>query len=549
MVWTLSRAASAAAAMYASRTGGLHWTVLAMYFFVAFLQAFPMTAVGSWLQNDLNMSPAQQSNFYASIFVPYTLKPLYGWISERLPVRGLRRKPYILIGSLITAATWFINAWLVHTPLPAFGIMIAQSVAGAFVDLMLGLMVLDLACKDLVRAGALQSSTETVQSFASLLALLVGLPLYPCSGQNSPLDPWLVFVITGIIACVPIAVACFLPEAPRSPPQSQSSPRINQGAEESGVSEENEDSDSPPVDDASIPLLQSSVSPYRSDHHVQESLPRLRAAEAPTRFPALELVMPALLLLMVWSSVKSFMSHGRWLDFLCVVVVINVALLIFILHRSRLTSTSLVRALQQLKIAWTAIVIFLVNATPTSEDALSSYQYTVWWSQPCYPQYLSIVSEATALLMGCLYFAVFHNWSGRRLIALFVTSGLASAATQLLWVPWVNGNSASQFDYAVLVTVISEAASQCFLIAILVLATQACPLDRGAFAYVLYVSLLDIGDSVSGWITAPITDALSITLEDYSNLDRLIYIGAGSLAGVLVFAAVLLFSRVYPKQV
>lgn len=517
---------------FQQRTNGLHWSILAIYFLNAFLQAFPMTAVGNWLQFDLEMSPSQQSSFYASIFIPFTLKPLYGWISERFPIRGYRRRPYVISCSIIIACTWFVIAWMVTTPSAAFGIMTLLSTANAFSDLMLGLLVVDLACKDMSRAGALQSASESVQSGASLLALLVGLPLYPCNGATSPLDPKLVFIITGAIAVLQIFVTLFLPDTFVGVPPSVSAMA--------------------PMDDIQTPLLPIPERLESNDLKPRDVSNRLfralRPPHASREFPAMELAIPGVLLLMVWASVKSFMVHESWMYFLYAVLLVDTVLLLMLLRHAHIREVTFTGVMGSLWVVWPAIILFLTNAVPSASDTIYSFQYSVWMTHVCYPQYLSIISEATALASGCAFFFLFHNWSGRRIIHLFLASGLIAAASQLLWWPWVDGGvtSAGQpsFGYAVFASIVTEMFMQCFFITSLVVATQACPLDyRSTFAFTFYLSFIDIGDSVSGWVSAPIIDALNITLTNYSHLDVLVWIGTGSFVLALLFSPLLFFAK------
>ena len=41
-----------------------------------------------WLNNDIKMSQEEQSNFYAVIFLPWVLKPVFGYISDVAPIFG-----------------------------------------------------------------------------------------------------------------------------------------------------------------------------------------------------------------------------------------------------------------------------------------------------------------------------------------------------------------------------------------------------------------------------------------------------------------------------
>ena len=595
--------------------------------------------MGNWLQFDLAMSPGEQSSFYSSIFIPFTLKPLYVFISEHLPIRRLHRKPYIIACCLIATASWFMIAWLVHSPLVALGVMIMQSTANACADMLLGLMIVDWAAKDPVRAGALQSAVESVQSFASLLALLVGLPLYPCDDTSKyPLEPTRIFLITGCISIISTLCSFFLFEIPfeserrgtpfplpfsylslrgemmndgrvdtqgslspfrRGRDSRQSCTRFEERLESHAEINQEEQLKEPLLlrtssesllakmeaqanDKGGNVLLQDeghdhadssviSSPPNISDDEIEPLLSAQPAVRHSTQrnirdccnaghFPVLQLLVPALLVFLLWASLKPFLGHQLWLNLLGGVLALDLTLVVLIWrsHRGACHSLTLRQFFRKVGLIWPALVLFLVNAVPSAEDSLFSYQVTVWKARPCLLQYLSIASDATAMASGCLYFCLFHGWSGHRLIVLFAVSGLLVASSQLLWWPWVVGDimqeiaggSQPSFNYAVMATIASEFVAQCFLISSLVLATQASPRDhRNSFIYVLYLSFIDIGDSVSGWVTTPIINALDITLTNYSGLTQLLWICAGSLTAALFLSPLLTFSPLHSDHV
>ena len=63
-----------------------------------------------------------------------------------------------------------------------------------------------------------------------------------------------------------------------------------------------------------------------------------------------------------------------------------------------------------------------------------------------------------------------------------------------------------------------------------------------ALAYAFYLSFIDMGESVSGWITAPIASSLNITLYDYDNVKTLIWISSSSSVASLGMAPLLTFA-------
>ena len=48
--------------------------------------------------------------------LPWVIKPVYGFLTDGLPIFGLRRKPYLVIGGLLGSAAWASLATVVETP-------------------------------------------------------------------------------------------------------------------------------------------------------------------------------------------------------------------------------------------------------------------------------------------------------------------------------------------------------------------------------------------------------------------------------------------------
>ncbi len=45
--------------------------------------------------------------------LPWTCKPVYGFISDAFPIMGYRRRPYIFLAGLVGSAAWFfMSTWV-----------------------------------------------------------------------------------------------------------------------------------------------------------------------------------------------------------------------------------------------------------------------------------------------------------------------------------------------------------------------------------------------------------------------------------------------------
>ncbi|MFC1648568.1 MFS transporter [Nanoarchaeota archaeon] len=84
-----------------------------VYIIVYFIQgslALTSIALPFFLKDIIGLTTAQVTYLMAAASIPWVLKPLYGMISDFFPIKGLKRKPYILIASLIASLSWIVFA-------------------------------------------------------------------------------------------------------------------------------------------------------------------------------------------------------------------------------------------------------------------------------------------------------------------------------------------------------------------------------------------------------------------------------------------------------
>src|SRR3989344_755521 len=80
-----------------------------IYFFSTNCMAsLPGLAVSYLLKDVLKMTASQASYFGAVTMLGWVIKPLWGMISDAVPIFGYRRKSYLILTALCAAAIWFI---------------------------------------------------------------------------------------------------------------------------------------------------------------------------------------------------------------------------------------------------------------------------------------------------------------------------------------------------------------------------------------------------------------------------------------------------------
>ena len=87
----------------------LSLTFAAIYFFSTNgMASLPGLAVSYLLKDVLKMTASQASYFGAVTLLGWVIKPLWGMISDALPLFGYRRKSYLILTSLVAFAVWFM---------------------------------------------------------------------------------------------------------------------------------------------------------------------------------------------------------------------------------------------------------------------------------------------------------------------------------------------------------------------------------------------------------------------------------------------------------
>lgn len=188
-------------------------TLLALYFLHAFFQTFPMTAYGDWLFDVIHMPPATTTIYYSVAFFPWNLKPLYGLLSDTLPILGYHRKSYIVLCEIGAAVSLFCTGAYVDSIAGAFIVRVLDAVFEAFAQIMLGIFLVDLAAGDptSTTSATVQSLANGTKNAASIAALVLGIPVY----KDKTITPQQVITWTSLMPLVAAGVCFFgLYEAP-----------------------------------------------------------------------------------------------------------------------------------------------------------------------------------------------------------------------------------------------------------------------------------------------------------------------------------------------
>ena len=175
------------------------------YFVLGCVQLLPTVAMNFFARDQLGMSPAAVGTITSLVSVPWVCKPFFGFVSDSIPIKGMRRKPYIVLASMASACGWValasVPASIIGTSIILLCVQMSMVMADVVADSIMVETVRETETGNVSMKGKLQSATWTFRFSGSILASA-------CSGfvvQYVP--PRAVFVITAMPLLVSSACA------------------------------------------------------------------------------------------------------------------------------------------------------------------------------------------------------------------------------------------------------------------------------------------------------------------------------------------------------
>ncbi len=180
-----------------------------LIYFVQGILGLARLAVSFFLKDELGLTPAEVSALMGIATLPWIVKPLFGFISDGLPILGYRRRPYIILSGLLGAASWIGLSTIVNTAWAATLAMILSSLSVAFSDVIADSIVVEKAkSESLSNAGSLQSVSWAASALGGITtAYLSGYLLEHFSTHT-------IFFITSLFPLIVSAVAWLIDESP-----------------------------------------------------------------------------------------------------------------------------------------------------------------------------------------------------------------------------------------------------------------------------------------------------------------------------------------------
>ena len=180
--------------------------ILSVYFVQGIL-GLARLAVSFFLKDDLGLSPTEVAVLTGISAIPWVIKPVFGFLSDGVPIFGYRRRPYLILSGFLGTLSWIALATVVDSRLTATITLLVTSLSVAISDVIVDSLVVTRTREEsLGQAGSLQSLCWGFSALGGLItAYLSGWLLQHLSIST-------VFEITATFPLVVSAVAWLIAE-------------------------------------------------------------------------------------------------------------------------------------------------------------------------------------------------------------------------------------------------------------------------------------------------------------------------------------------------
>lgn len=172
--------------------------ILTVYFVQGIL-GLARLAVSFFLKDELGLSPAQVAALMGVAALPWVIKPVFGFLSDSLPILGYRRRSYIMLSGVLGTIAWVGMATVVDSAATATLAILLSSLSVAVSDVIVdSLVVIRVQQKSQGETGSLQSLCWGVSAVGGLITAYI---------SGSLLENFSTQTVFGITASFPLLVS------------------------------------------------------------------------------------------------------------------------------------------------------------------------------------------------------------------------------------------------------------------------------------------------------------------------------------------------------
>jgi len=159
------------------------------------------------LKDTMQLAPASIQGLLSTAALPWSLKPLYGLVSDSFPINGRHRKPYLVIAAFLGVFAWCTLAFITHamtdSPASSMGLITTllclSNFSTALSDVIVDAMVAE-RCGELARASseAVSEGEDALQSLCWGSLAVGGLVGSLLGILTASAPPWCTFLATAV---------------------------------------------------------------------------------------------------------------------------------------------------------------------------------------------------------------------------------------------------------------------------------------------------------------------------------------------------------------
>ncbi|GFR44950.1 hypothetical protein Agub_g5992, partial [Astrephomene gubernaculifera] len=182
---------------------------ISMVYFVQGILGLSRLAVSYFFKDELHVEPAEVAFLTGLSSIPWMIKPLYGFISDSVPLFGYRRRSYLVLCGIMGTLAWGSLSYGVYDSRGAVAAMLLASLGTAASDVVVDSIVVERA------RGHHQSVAGSLQSLCWASAAVGGIASAYFSGSLvQEYGCRFVFGLTAIFPLVVCASSLLIEEKP-----------------------------------------------------------------------------------------------------------------------------------------------------------------------------------------------------------------------------------------------------------------------------------------------------------------------------------------------
>ncbi|GLE05692.1 hypothetical protein PINS_up014732 [Pythium insidiosum] len=172
--------------------------------------SFSALAINYYFKDNLKLQPAESQALTTVMMFPWGIKPVYGIVSDSLPLCQYHRKSYMVIFSMLGALSYLLLAVpdAINTSFGAVAVLMLNNLSTAVIDVVIDARVVEMSRLDPKHgANDLQSVSWTAMAIGGVIGSFLSGPATDELGVRG------VFFFSAVAPCVVLAFSAAMREA------------------------------------------------------------------------------------------------------------------------------------------------------------------------------------------------------------------------------------------------------------------------------------------------------------------------------------------------